>query len=142
MNERTAAALSEHLSRLTDSQAAEAQRALSKLLSRIVLLDHAKCKPNTPAFDYLRKNSRLCTMECIRVDDDSVEIREDCCPACLNRAKRCPSNAVRIVHVPHSLAPNTTHRYGPNAFKLHRLPQPRAFQVLGLVGTNGILGCK
>ena len=77
MNERTAAALSEHLSRLTDSQAAEAQRALSKLLSRIVLLDHAKCKPNTPAFDYLRKNSRLCAMECIKVDDDVVQIRED-----------------------------------------------------------------
>lgn len=31
-----------------------------------------------------------------------------------------------------------THRYGPNSFKLHRLPMPRAGQVLGLVGTNGI----
>lgn len=32
----------------------------------------------------------------------------------------------------------TTHRYGRNAFKLHRLPVPRAGQVLGLVGINGI----
>ena len=32
----------------------------------------------------------------------------------------------------------TTHRYGPNTFKLHRLPTPRPGQVLGLVGTNGI----
>lgn len=32
----------------------------------------------------------------------------------------------------------TTHRYGPNSFKLHRLPIPRQGQVLGLVGTNGI----
>lgn len=31
-----------------------------------------------------------------------------------------------------------THRYGKNAFKLHRLPTPRRGQVLGLVGTNGI----
>lgn len=31
-----------------------------------------------------------------------------------------------------------THRYGPNSFKLHRLPMPRPGQVLGLVGTNGI----
>ena len=31
-----------------------------------------------------------------------------------------------------------THRFGPNAFKLHRLPVPRPGQVLGLVGTNGI----
>ena len=28
--------------------------------------------------------------------------------------------------------------YGANTFKLHRLPSPRAGQVLGLVGTNGI----
>ncbi len=33
---------------------------------------------------------------------------------------------------------DTTHRYGNNTFKLHRLPTPRAGQVLGLVGTNGI----
>lgn len=33
---------------------------------------------------------------------------------------------------------DTTHRYGPNSFKLHRLPTPRPGQVLGLVGTNGI----
>lgn len=29
------------------------------------------------------------------------------------------------------------HRYGPNSFKLHRLPLPRPGQVLGLVGANG-----
>jgi ATP-binding cassette subfamily E protein 1 len=33
---------------------------------------------------------------------------------------------------------DTTHRYGPNSFKLHRLPIPRLGSVLGLVGTNGI----
>ena len=32
----------------------------------------------------------------------------------------------------------TTHRYGKNAFKLHRLPTPRPGQILGLVGINGI----
>jgi len=31
-----------------------------------------------------------------------------------------------------------THRFGPNQFRLHRLPLPRPGQVLGLVGTNGI----
>ncbi|CAL9159214.1 unnamed protein product [Musa hybrid cultivar] len=34
--------------------------------------------------------------------------------------------------------PNTTYRYGPNIFKLHRLPVPRPGRVLGLVGTIGI----
>ncbi len=33
---------------------------------------------------------------------------------------------------------STTHRYGKNAFKLHKLPTPRPGQVLGLVGINGI----
>lgn len=37
-----------------------------------------------------------------------------------------------------SLENETTHRFGRNSFKLHRLPTPRPNQVLGLVGTNGI----
>jgi ATP-binding cassette subfamily E protein 1 len=31
-----------------------------------------------------------------------------------------------------------THRYGANTFKLYKLPTPKAGQVLGLVGNNGI----
>ncbi|KAL1559480.1 ABC transporter E member 2 [Salvia divinorum] len=33
---------------------------------------------------------------------------------------------------------DTIHRFGPNSFKLQSLPVPRAGQVLGLVGNNGI----
>lgn len=115
--------------------------ALSKSLSRIVLLDHEKCKPNMPAFDYLRKASKPCAKfanGCIQTNDDKVRIREDACPACLHVARRCPNDAVRIVNVPYDLAPDVTFRFGPNAFKLHRLPAPRPDQVLGLVGANGI----
>eukprot|EP00195_Chlamydomonas_chlamydogama_P004973 CAMPEP_0202902532 /NCGR_PEP_ID=MMETSP1392-20130828/16906_1 /ASSEMBLY_ACC=CAM_ASM_000868 /TAXON_ID=225041 /ORGANISM="Chlamydomonas chlamydogama, Strain SAG 11-48b" /LENGTH=532 /DNA_ID=CAMNT_0049589311 /DNA_START=389 /DNA_END=1987 /DNA_ORIENTATION=+ len=43
-----------------------------------------------------------------------------------------------IINLPKDLEKETTHRYGPNSFKLHRLPMPRPGQVLGLVGTNGI----
>lgn len=42
-----------------------------------------------------------------------------------------------IINLPKDLEKETTHRYGPNAFKLHRLPTPRPGQVLGLVGSNG-----
>jgi ATP-binding cassette subfamily E protein 1 len=52
--------------------------------------------------------------------------------------KKCPFSAISIINLPKSLEKDTTHRYGPNSFKLHRLPTPRAGQVLGLVGTNGI----
>jgi len=50
----------------------------------------------------------------------------------------CPFNAIQIINLPRELDKETTHRYGPNSFKLHRLPVPRPGQVLGLVGTNGI----
>jgi ATP-binding cassette subfamily E protein 1 len=33
---------------------------------------------------------------------------------------------------------NQTHRYGPNSFKLHKLPIPKRGKVLGLVGSNGL----
>jgi ATP-binding cassette subfamily E protein 1 len=52
--------------------------------------------------------------------------------------KRCPYDAIRIINLPKGLANQVSHRYGANSFKLHRLPTPRAGQVLGLVGTNGI----
>ena len=52
--------------------------------------------------------------------------------------KKCPFEAIAIINLPKDLERNTTHRYGPNSFKLHRLPMPRPGQVLGLVGTNGI----
>jgi ATP-binding cassette, sub-family E, member 1 len=52
--------------------------------------------------------------------------------------KKCPFQAISIINLPKDLEKNTTHRYGPNSFKLHRLPMPRPGQVLGLVGTNGI----
>lgn len=52
--------------------------------------------------------------------------------------KKCPFQAISIVNLPKDLTNETTHRFGPNTFKLHRLPVPRAGQVLGLVGTNGI----
>jgi ATP-binding cassette subfamily E protein 1 len=51
---------------------------------------------------------------------------------------RCPFEAIHIVNLPTNLETQVTHRYGPNSFKLHRLPTPRPGQVLGLVGTNGI----
>ena len=52
--------------------------------------------------------------------------------------KKCPFLAIKIINLPKDLSKDLVHRYGQNTFKLHRLPTPRAGQVLGLVGTNGI----
>jgi len=51
--------------------------------------------------------------------------------------QKCPFEAIMIINLPKNLEKETTHRYGPNSFKLHRLPMPRPGQVLGLVGSNG-----
>ena len=36
---------------------------------------------------------------------------------------------IAVINLPSNLASQTTHRYGPNSFKLHRLPMPRPGQV-------------
>lgn len=51
---------------------------------------------------------------------------------------RCPFQAIDIINLPAELDKDTTHRFGINSFKLHRLPTPRPGTVLGLIGCNGI----
>ncbi|KAG0571479.1 hypothetical protein KC19_VG014800 [Ceratodon purpureus] len=77
---------------------------------------------------------------CIEVSSASkiAFISEELCIGCGICVKKCPFEAIQIINLPKDLDKDTTHRYGPNAFKLHRLPVPRPGQVLGLVGTNGI----
>ena len=65
-------------------------------------------------------------------------ISETLCIGCGICVKKCPFEAINIIKLPTNLDSETTHRYSANSFKLHRLPTPRAGQVLGLVGTNGI----
>jgi len=77
---------------------------------------------------------------CIEVQQESkvALISEILCIGCGICVKKCPFSAIRIINLPKDLEKETTHRFGANAFKLHRLPTPRPGQVLGLVGTNGI----
>mmetsp|Transcript_59702 Transcript_59702/g.69778 ORF Transcript_59702/g.69778 Transcript_59702/m.69778 type:complete len:684 (-) Transcript_59702:345-2396(-) len=106
---------------------------------RIVLIDAEKCKPNSSAFGYLKRYSKTCPSgkECIRVERKTVTVMETACATCVSRCKQCPGDAVSVVNLPSNLTTDTTHRYGPNSFKLHGLPIPRPGHVLGLLGTNG-----
>eukprot|EP00357_Protocruzia_adherens_P032035 CAMPEP_0114996748 /NCGR_PEP_ID=MMETSP0216-20121206/14503_1 /TAXON_ID=223996 /ORGANISM="Protocruzia adherens, Strain Boccale" /LENGTH=602 /DNA_ID=CAMNT_0002361027 /DNA_START=25 /DNA_END=1833 /DNA_ORIENTATION=- len=110
-------------------------------LTRIAIVHKDKCKPKKCKHECRRVCPRNKTgVKCIEVTAASklCHIAEDLCVGCGLCVKRCPFEAIQIINLPKNLAKDTTHRYGPNTFKLHRLPTPRPGQVLGLVGTNGI----
>ena len=108
---------------------------------RIAILNPDKCKP------------KKCHLECKKISpinkggklfvevintDKIARIAENLCIGCGLCVKKCPFHAIRIINLPKNLEKETTHRYGQNSFKLHRLPYPQLSEVLGLVGTNGI----
>lgn len=108
---------------------------------RIAILDSQRCKPSQCSQECKRycpvvKLGKLCVE--VKSTDTTATISESLCSGCNICVKKCPFDAIKIINLPKNLDQLTTHRYGPNSFKLHRLPTPRLGAVLGLVGTNGI----
>jgi ATP-binding cassette subfamily E protein 1 len=110
-------------------------------LTRVAIVKEDKCKPKK-CHQECRRNCPVVKLgkQCIEVTPNSklCFISEELCIGCGICVKKCPFEAISIINLPKSLDTEQTHRYGPNSFKLHRLPMPRPGQVLGLVGTNGI----
>ena len=108
---------------------------------RIAVIDPALCKP------------RKCNHECVRVCplnrtgtktvwiDEEINraiIEENLCTGCGICVKKCPYKAIKIINLPEELERDLVHRYGPNAFKLYRLPIPKKGMVVGIIGQNGV----
>ncbi|KAJ1757566.1 Fe-S cluster-binding ribosome biosynthesis protein [Coemansia sp. RSA 1752] len=109
-------------------------------LTRIAIVSTDRCKPKKCR----QECKKICPVNkmgklCIDVWPTSKIslISEELCIGCGMCVKKCPFGAIEIINLPTSLSSEITHRYSANSFKLHRLPEPRAGQVLGMVGRNG-----
>jgi ATP-binding cassette subfamily E protein 1 len=107
---------------------------------RVAVVDKKRCKPEKCDLVCIRFCPMVRTRrEAIRVGDDGkAYVAEMICSGCGICVKKCPFDALRIVNLPDELKTDHTHRFGPNAFTLYRLPTLKQGSVVGLLGRNGI----
>src|SRR5881397_3656032 len=108
---------------------------------RIAVVFKDRCQP------------KRCNLECITfcppqrtgteviwIDKDTgkAAISEETCISCGICVRKCPFDAIRIIGLPEPLKEDLVHQYSKNGFRLFRLPVPKAGEVVGLLGPNGI----
>jgi ATP-binding cassette subfamily E protein 1 len=112
---------------------------MGKIMVRIAVLDADRCKPkrcNRECYRFCPKvRSKI---EAVVFEEGKPRIVEALCVGCGICVKKCPFKALTIVNLPDELEEECSHRFGPNTFKLFRLPTPSQGVVLGLLGQNGI----
>ncbi len=109
-----------------------------KSMVRVAVLDEGKCESKRCG----RVCYRFCPpvrskIEAIRFENDEPIIVESLCVGCGICIRKCPFKALSIVNLANELEEECSHRFGPNSFKLFRLPIPESGVVLGLLGQNG-----
>lgn len=108
-------------------------------MTRVAVIDVDRCKPKNCDSTCQRFCPIVRThVEAIRFEDNKAVIVESLCTGCGICVRKCPFNAISIVNLPDELEKDCSHRFGPNTFKLFRLPTPSPSMVLGLIGQNGI----
>ena len=108
---------------------------------RVAVLDQELCQPKKCGLECIK----YCPVnksgaDCIILNEESkkAQIDEDICNGCGICVKVCPFDAITIVNLASELATDKIHQYGPNSFRLYRLPTPKKGEVVGLLGRNGM----
>ena len=108
-------------------------------MDRVAVVDREKCRPKDCGLPCIRQCPMVkCDIEAIRLEGGYPVISELLCSGCGICVRRCPFGAISIVRLPTGVEGEAVFRYGPNTFKLYRLPVPLRGYVTGLVGANGI----
>ena len=108
---------------------------------RVAVLDKELCQPKKCGLECIK----YCPVnksgaDCITLDDITKKARidEDVCNGCGICVKVCPFDAITIVNLASELASEKIHQFGPNSFRLYKLPTPKKGEVVGLLGRNGM----
>ncbi|MCH6585786.1 MAG: ribosome biogenesis/translation initiation ATPase RLI [Thaumarchaeota archaeon] len=108
---------------------------------RVAVLDQDLCQPKKCGLECVK----YCPInksgaDCIVISEESkkAQIDEDICNGCGICVKVCPFDAITIVNLASELATDKIHQYGPNSFRLFKLPTPKKGAVVGLLGRNGM----
>ncbi len=108
---------------------------------RVAVLDKDLCQPKKCGLECIK----YCPVnksgaDCITLNEDTkkAQIDEEICNGCGICVKVCPFDAITIVNLASELATDKIHQYGPNSFRLYKLPTPKKGEVVGLLGRNGM----
>ncbi|MGB9674694.1 MAG: 4Fe-4S binding protein, partial [Nanopusillaceae archaeon] len=110
-------------------------------MKRIAVIDRDRCKAPEKC-DYIcmkvcpiqKNNIKIFSI----LQDKKPAIDEGYCIGCGICVKKCPFNAIIIINLVKEPDERPVFQYGPNTFRLYKLPIIKEKGVVGIIGRNGM----